>query len=196
MNIGIDIDDTISETFETLLPYSQKYTIEDLNKKSNIYIRDDCSNHFYIVYMNGWNEKETTEFWNKYYGKILREVNIKKFASEVINKLKQEGHKIYLITARWDMPNDNIQKITKQWLKGNNVEYDELIINASDKLQLVKEKNIDIFIDDSFNNCKNIAENSNAKVYMMTSRVNGSFNHEKIKRVYSWPHVYSLIGNE
>ena len=29
MNIGIDIDDTISETFETLLPYAQKYTIED-----------------------------------------------------------------------------------------------------------------------------------------------------------------------
>ena len=27
MNIGIDIDDTISETFEILLPYSQKYTI-------------------------------------------------------------------------------------------------------------------------------------------------------------------------
>ena len=37
MNIGIDIDDTISETFETLLPYSQKYTIEDLKKKIQIY---------------------------------------------------------------------------------------------------------------------------------------------------------------
>ena len=72
-------------------------------------------------------------------------------------------------------------------------EYDELIINASDKLQLIKEKNIDIFIDDSFTNCKSIAENSNAKVYIMTSRVNGNFNHEKITRVYSWPEVYSLI---
>lgn len=196
MKIGIDIDDTISETFETLLPYSQKYTIEDLKKESKIYIKDEYANHFYIVYMNGWNEKEATDFWSKYYGEILKKVNIKKFASEVINKLKLEGHKIYLITARWDIPNDNIQEITKQWLIENNVEYDELIINASDKLKLIKEKNIDIFIDDSFNNCKSIAENSNAKVYMMTSRVNGSFEDENIKRVYSWPEVYDLINRE
>lgn len=196
MNIGIDIDDTISETFETLLPYAQKYTIEDLKKESKIYIKDEYANHFYIVYMNGWNEQEAMNFWNRYYAEILREVNIKKFASEVINKLKQEGHKIYLITARWDMPKDNVKDITKQWLIENNIEYDELIINASDKLKLVEEKNIDIFIDDSFNNCKNIVENSNTKAYMMTSRVNGSFSHEKIKRVYSWPEVYSLIKNE
>ena len=51
MNIGIDIDDTISETFETLLPYSQKYTIEDLKKKSNIDLKGDLSNHLYIVYV-------------------------------------------------------------------------------------------------------------------------------------------------
>lgn len=193
MNIGIDIDDTISETFEALLPYAQKYTIEDLKRKSKININQDFLDHFYIVHMNGWNEKEASEFWNKYYGEILREVNIKKFASEVINKLKQEGHKIYLITARWEMPNDNIQEITKQWLKENNVEYDELIINASDKLQLVKEKKIDIFIDDSFNNCKNIAENTSTKVYIMNSKVNENLNHEKLSRVYSWPEVYSLI---
>lgn len=196
MNIGIDIDDTISETFETLLPYAQKYTIEDLKRKSEIDMNQDFLDHFYIVNMNGWNKKEATEFWNKYYGKILKQVNIKKFAAKVINELKQEGHKIYLITARWDMPNDNIQEITKQWLKENNVGYDELIINASDKLQLVKEKNIDIFIDDSFNNCKNIAENSNIKVYMMTSRVNGKFHCEKIKRVYSWTEMYNLIKTD
>ena len=41
MNIGIDIDDTISETFETLLPYAQKYTIEALKKESKIYIKDE-----------------------------------------------------------------------------------------------------------------------------------------------------------
>lgn len=195
MNIGIDIDDTISETFETLLPYSQKYTIEDLKRESKVELDSNLSNHFYIVYMNGWNEKEATDFWSKYYGEILRQLNIKKFASEVINKLKKQGHKIYLITARWDMPNDNIKEITEKWLEENQVEYDELIINASDKLKLVQEKNIDIFIDDSFNNCQTIANNSNAKVYMMTSRVNGSLEDKKVKRVFSWPEIGDLINN-
>jgi len=196
MNIGIDIDDTISETFETLLPYSQKYTIEDLKRKSEIDLRGDLSNHFYIVYVNGWNEQEAKEFWEKYYAEILRQVNIKKFASEVINKLKQEGHKIYLITARWDMRADNVKEITKQWLKENNVVYDELIINASDKLSIAKEKNIDIFIDDSFNNCKSIKDGTNAKVYLMNTKMNENLNDENIKRVYSWPEVYSLISQK
>lgn len=193
MNIGIDIDDTISETFETMLPYAQKYTLEELKREPKINMNQDFLDHFYIVKMNGWQEQEAINFWSKYYGEIIQKVNIKKFASEVINKLKQEGHKIYLITARWNMPNDNIQGITKQWLTENNIEYDELIINASDKLKVVKEKNINLFIDDSFTNCKSIAENSSAKVYMMTSKINGNLEHEKIKRVYSWTEVYSLI---
>lgn len=194
MNIGIDIDDTISETFEALLPYSQKYTIEDLKRESQVQLDSNCSNHFYIVYMNGWNEREAIKFWEKYYADILRNLNIKKFAAETINRLRKQGHKIYLITARWDMKKDNVEEITKQWLKDNNVEYDGLFLNASDKLVLAKENNIDIFIDDSFKNCKLIADNTDAKVYIMTSRVNGSFNDEKIKRVFSWPEIYDLIS--
>lgn len=196
MNIGIDIDDTISETFETLLPYSQKYTVEDLKRKSKIQMDNNSSNHFYIVYMNGWSEQEAVNFWDKYYGEILRNLNIKAFARDVIKKLKEEGHKIYLITARWDMPNDNIEEITKKWLSDKDVEYDELIINASDKLQIAKEKKIDIFIDDSFKNCKDIANNTDAKVYIMNSSVNGKLEDEKIRRVFSWPEIYDLINRE
>ena len=196
MNIGIDIDDTISETFETLLPYSQKYTIEDLKKESKIDFRADLSNHFYIVYMNNWTENEAINFWNKYYAEILKKVNIKTFAADVINKLREQGHNIYLITARWDMPGDNVKEITRKWLEEKEVKYDELIINASDKAKLVEENKIDIFIDDSFNNCKSIAENTNSKVYMMTSRVNGNLNDDKVKRVFSWPEIYDLIKKE
>ena len=32
MNIGIDIDDTISNTFETFLPYMKKFVEKDLNR--------------------------------------------------------------------------------------------------------------------------------------------------------------------
>ena len=91
---------------------------------------------------------------------------------------------------------DNIREITTKWLEENNVEYDEIFLNAEDKLKLVKENNIDIFIDDSFTNCKKIAHNSNAKVYIMNSKVNESLDDEKIERVFSWPEIYHLIGKE
>ena len=32
MRIGIDIDDTISNTYDILFNYAQKYTIEDIKK--------------------------------------------------------------------------------------------------------------------------------------------------------------------
>lgn len=195
MNIGIDIDDTISETFETLLPYSQKYTIEDLKRKSQIDFNITCLNHFYIENLNKWNKKESTEFWEKYYAEILKKVNIKKFATEVINKLKHEGHKIYLITARWDMPSEDIKQITIEWLKEKELVYDELIINASDKVKIAKDKKIELFIDDSFGNCKELAS-SDIKVYMMNSKINEKLEDSKIKRVFSWPEIYDLINRE
>ena len=196
MNIGIDIDDTISDTFEALLAYSQKYTIEDLKRESNIDINKDYLNHLYIESASGWNDLETKNFWEKYYEDILKAVNIKNFASKVINNKRKNGDKIFLITARWDMPNFDTKKLTEDWLQENNVQYDKLFMNASDKVQLVKENNIDLFIDDSFNNCKQISENTNAKVYMMTSLVNKNLGDKKIKRVFSWPEIDNLISKE
>lgn len=196
MNIGIDIDDTISDTFEALLAYSQKYTIEDLKRESNIDINKDYLNHLYIESASGWNDLETKNFWEKYYEDILKAVNIKNFASKVINNKRKNGDKIFLITARWDMPNFDTKKLTENWLLENNVQYDKLFMNASDKVQLVKENNIVLFIDDSFNNCKQISENTNAKVYMMTSLVNKNLGDEKIKRVFSWPEIDNLISKE
>ena len=196
MNIGIDIDDTISETFETLLAYSQKYTIEDLKRESNINMNGDFTNNLYIEDANGWNELEGQKFWDKYYGDILKGVNIKKFASDVIRNFKKKGHNIYLITARWDIPNISTKQITENWLIKNNIMYDKLFMNASDKLQLVKENNIDLFIDDSYKNCKKVSENANTKVYMMTSMVNKDLEDKTIKRVFSWPEIDNLINKE
>ena len=70
MNIGIDIDDTISETFETLLPYAQKYTIEELKRKPTIHMHHNFLNHLYIVKMMEWKEEEAKGFWIQYYGEI------------------------------------------------------------------------------------------------------------------------------
>ena len=192
MNIGIDIDDTISETYATLLEYAQKYTIEEL-KRSPIIKSFNTEDHLYIENMHNWNENETARFWKKYYEEIIKKVNIKTFAANIIKELKESGDKIFLITARWNLKDNNIEQITKDWLKENNVKYDKLIINAKEKLKFVKENNIEIFIDESCRNCKDIEYNSNAKVFIMDTRVNQNLEDEKITRVYSWPHLYKEI---
>ena len=191
MNIGIDIDDTISNTYDILFNYAQKYTIVDKNRQLK-HVNRNATTHMYATTFHNWSSEEETEFFNKYYGNILKEVKPKMFSAEIINKLKSEGHKIYLITARFKVETADVKGLTLKWLKENNIKYDELIMNIEDKLKMAKEKKIDIFVDDSIKNCEAIA-NGNIKTFMMDSIVNINYQNEKVKRVYSWPHLYQEI---
>ena len=102
MNIGIDIDDTISNTYEYLFPYAQQYTINELKKEIKN-VNRNALDHMYTTTFHNWNKEEEKEFFRKYYKEILNKVQPKEYAVEVINKLKKQGHKIYLITARFKM---------------------------------------------------------------------------------------------
>lgn len=193
MIIGIDIDDTISDTYGSIFPYAQKYTIEDLEKE--IENNDRFStNHMYVEAFHKWNEEETREFWDKYYEASLLTVKPKLFAVETIQKLKEQGHKIILITARFPSNKFDVKELTLKWLKDNHIYYDELIINAQDKVEVAKNKGIDLFVDDSIYNCEKMIK-AQIKTYMMDSIINLNYENKEIKRIYTWPHLYQEINN-
>jgi len=191
MNIGIDIDDTISNTYEYLFPYAQKYTIQELGKEIKNVNRNAIT-HMYTTTFHNWNEEEERNFFKKYYEKILKEVQPRKYAAEVIKQWKKQGHKIYLITARFRFDTFNVEEETKKWLEENGIVYDELIINAEDKVKVAQNKKINVFIDDSIKNCRDMAE-SGIRTFIMDTIINFKFEDEKITRVYSWPHLYQQI---
>ncbi len=192
MIIGIDIDDVISDTYEKLFNYAQRYTIEELKKPGKI-SNENSKTHKYVKSMHGWNDEEEMKFWDEYYEKIMKEVSPKTFAAETIKKLS-EDNKIILITARWENSRENIANITKQWLKENNIVYDELVLDSQDKGEIAKRYNIDLFIDDSFKNCKDVSSKG-ITTFIMDTRFNKAYEDEKIKRVYSWPHIYQEYQN-
>ncbi len=193
MNIGIDIDDTISDTYNTIIPYAQKYTIEDLKRSGDINNRYGTITHKYIQFMHGWNKEEDLGFWDKYYEEMISSVKVKPFAKEIIEKLHKDN-KIIIITARWEKENKTIQPITLKWLKDNEIPYDKIIFDSHEKLETAKENKIDLFIDDSFKNCKDVSEGG-IKTFIMDAMLNRAYNDEKITRVYSWPHIYQEYEN-
>lgn len=192
MNIGIDIDDTISDTYDVMFNYAQKYTIEDLNRSGKINNNEKLYTHMYCTKLHNWNEIEEYNFIDKYYEKIVKEVKSKKYSAEVIKKLKEEGNNIFIITARFNSSKFDIELETKKWLEDNGIIYDELYLNAGDKVNIVKENDIDIFVDDSFKNCKAIAE-LGIKTYIFDTRINKDLNDCNTDRVYSWLHLYQEI---
>ncbi len=194
MIIGIDIDDTITDTYEVLVNYSQEYMINVL-KKEPIMKHGSCDEAYYTRYLYGWNNNEDIEFLKEYYEIVMKEVKPKTLAVEYLQKLHNEGHKIVLITARWKAKEFDIREITKRWIEEHNIPYDKLIVNAENKLVAAKQENIDVFVDDTFKNCKMISDNC-IKTYLMDSRTNRGFEDEKITRVYSWPHLYMKLNDK
>lgn len=190
MRIGIDIDDTISDTYEVIFAYAQKYTINELGRTGQIQ-SDVATHHLYAKSMHGWNDEEEENFWDKYYEKI-KEVKPFTLAVETIKQLKEDGHEIVLITARWPAKNFDVQAVTLEWLKANHIVYDDIVLNAEKKAKVALEQKLDLFIDDSFKNCTEVA-NVGVKTYIMDTRTNKGLNAENITRVYSWPDIYDRI---
>lgn len=191
MNIGIDIDDTITDTYGCIFPYAQKFTTEELGKNIEDVDRN-FTTHMYFSDFHNWTKDEEKSFLDKYYETIITKVQPKLFAVETINKLKEEGHKIFLITARFPSDKFDIKELTLRWLKENNINYDELIVNVEDKVKTAKDKHIDLFVDDSIRNCENMAK-AEIKTYIMDTIINLNDKNNKVKRVYSWPHLYQEI---
>lgn len=191
MNIGIDIDDTISDSYAVIFPYAEKYTIEEL--KRNIEpTGKKIKTHSYSKEFHNWSEEERKDFWFKYYQEIMEKIRPKTFAPQMIEELYREGNKIYLITARFSSTQFDIEELTKKWLKDYGIVYDEIRIDAQNKVKIAKEKKLDIFIDDSYEHCKGMVE-AGIKTFMMDSIFNRELGEEGYKRVYSWPHLYQEI---
>lgn len=184
MNIGIDIDDTITETSELLMPYVAEYFSIDIDylKKNNI-----CYNNLPKEYK----EKEK-EFGKSTFGRVLLDVRLKENAKEIIDKLKEDGHKIVIITARDETIYDAPFEFTKKQLKKLRIEYDKLFCTF-DKKQICIDENIDFFIDDSVENLNNV-EDTVGQVLLFNSKTNMRENNHFI-RVNSWKEIYNYISD-
>ena len=88
-----------------------------------------------------------------------------------------------------------MMKITKNWLEKYQIHYDQLFIGYKDKRQLVTENEIEIFIDDNYQTCKQISE-LNVRTLIMNSRLNKDIQDNKLERVFSWKEIEEKIIKE
>ena len=189
MNIGIDIDGVLTNYEKEQIDYGIKLCVDEgwpINIDLSKYHEKDVFN---------WNQEQANKFWNKYIIKYFQQTPVKTFAPEVIEKLKQEGHKIYLITARDDygIPKEYYgkeQEITKQWLEKNNIKYDKIIFET-EKLEPCKQNQIDVMIEDSPENIRDLSKQ--IKVIKFDCQYNKDVKNENVITAYSWYHIYRII---
>ena len=191
MKIGIDIDNVISNFNEQLLEEYKKHDKElrntgIINEKAE-YIRKN---------MFDWTDDEEKEFYNSNIEKIVKNLKVIDGAKEYIEKLKNDGHKIYIITGRDNGEYTDPYNMTKEWLEKSGIYYDKLILtNAyknqeNGKTKKCLENDIDIMIDDSVHICQDCIENSITTLLMDTP-----YNKNvDIQRVYNWKEIYDFVN--
>lgn len=140
MRIGIDLDDTICRTTEMvnkkLDEYSKNKKLNPLDIMNDEYLKD--------------------EFFEEKVEEIYREVEIKRNVYHVLKRLRSRGNSIYVITARRNTSFYNVVDIIEEWLYNNNIVVDGIFVDAygEGKVQVCKDNNIDLMIDDDPYNYK------------------------------------------
>lgn len=191
MNIGIDIDGVLTNDDDYILDFTSKYCYEhDLKGFDNA--------NLYEYRKLNWDENTINNYRKEFFLNYIKNEPARKFASEVIKKLRDEGNKIFIISARYKtaengkINNENIRECTLDWLIKNNIEYDEIIFTKPPKTNEILENKIDIMIEDSPTTINELVKV--VKVLYYDTRYNRSIEHEHITRVYSWYDIYMKIN--
>lgn len=138
MRIGIDIDETLTDT---------EISINEIIKRNNI--------DFNKKYNDIWTKEEVDFIFGNFYDEIIIGAKIKEGAKETLSKLKKDGHELFILTARNNDYSNNTQKLTYNFIEENKLDIKEVYFNQIKKSDLAKKLKIDLMIDDN----KKIFEN-------------------------------------
>ncbi len=182
MHIGIDIDDTITNSWECLIPhYSKKFNIsEEVLHKSKPYY--NAVSHLISL-------DEYYQIMLPIYDEVIPNVSLKPDVKEVIDKLYDLGYHITFITARGKDHTD-AYKDSKDYLDKYHIRYDKIITNVHDKALVCQNENIDIFIDDSVRNCLAV---SNAGIETLLFETYYNKDCQEVRHIKNWNEVYEYL---
>lgn len=190
MNIGIDIDNVLSNFNEELL---KEFMEHDKELRNSGIINKDV----YITRgMFDWSKDEFDDFYYKNIKRIAQNLKVIDGAPENIKKLREKGYKIYIISGRDNGEYSNPYKMTKDWLEKYDIQYDKLILtdvfDSAEKARVCLENNISIMVDDS-SRIQLEVDKTRVTALLMDTPYNRQT--DSLKRVHNWKEIYDFIIN-
>ncbi|HEX3010560.1 MAG TPA: hypothetical protein VHQ70_00800 [Syntrophomonadaceae bacterium] len=190
MNIGIDIDNTITRTSEMIMKYANIY-----GKENNLPTELDLTKYFLEDSLK-WSQENIDRFLDNCLIDAYKRVDPKENAAEVIRELHKTNY-ITLVTSR----NQQFQSLTEttlNWLNDNKIEYDKLIMNNTEnmhhfsKLSVCMENNVEVMIEDHHDLAYELSER--IPVLMFDYPYNAHMVADNIIRITNWRQVPTIIA--
>jgi hypothetical protein len=180
MKIGIDIDDTLTNTVELQKSYWQEYVKNHPNKDYNEEIPKN---------INTFGYKYIEDYWDLYREPLFYP-SFKENASLVTNKLDNDGYELCVITSRPDYKYKDLHKRLEEWFKQNNIPIKTIYTNIKNKGHYCKKKNIDLLIDND------IAQINEANKYKVKAIMFNNLDEYKGLKTTDWLELYEIIKKE
>lgn len=186
MRIGIDIDNTITNTLPILKEYCRKYN--DTVVKRNLKMHEDGVASYNLY---DWTPEENQDFCNKYLEEVVLQAEVKKDAKEIIQELKEAGHDIYIISSRAVPEFKTPYETTEKFLKEKGIVYDKLLVGKIEKKSSCIENDIEVLIDDEPQHIMQMSEF--IPVLVFDGIYNRQCGGDNIIRVYDWIDIAQTI---
>ena len=183
MNIAVDIDDTLTDSFDYFMPFAAEFFKTDISVLN-------AKNISYSNLPDEW-KKDEIAFCKRYYDRYTADTPFKKDAAKGIKRLKDLGHKIIIITGRTTDFYTDPYKTTRKELENGGIIYDKLICTL-DKAKACREEKISVLVDDLAANCS-AAKNAGVFPVLFVSRANKNERCDFCK-AESWEDVVKIIS--
>lgn len=194
MNIGLDIDGCLMD-FTNLAWNGMSLFLERHNENYNPV---DFPSYSYKEQFNISKELEDS-FWLEEESRYMYlDLPPRPYTIEVLDYLKNNGHKLYIITARNNTyANKDLIERTYVWLNKYNIKVDGVYFNTGDKVDTINNLKIDFMLEDSPSNIIKISKKTNCKVFCFDTFCNREIQDDlNIIRVYSMLDFKEKIDRE
>lgn len=187
MKIGIDVDGVVLDYEKGWLASVEIFDIEKSAGKGKVYLNQYIAQNKY-----DWTNEEKEQCVMENFARISRESSIMGGAKYVLNKLKEMGHELIIISARGTEADEMIDIVTEKFTK-ENIKFDKYYWKEKNKLKVCQDEKIDIMIDDRPETCQKIAENKIRTLYFRGIRGWDLQENEYLTEVNNWGEVYRYI---
>ena len=144
------------------------------------------------VYDYDWTDEERMNFINKYFLKLSKETPLIPGAKDVIDMLQKEGNELIIISARGGMI-EEMKDVAIEKFNEEGISFNKYYWKQDDKLEVAKNENIDVMIDDSYDVCKKSSSNGIKTIYFRDKEMKVLEQNENLKEVSNWGEIYRYI---
>lgn len=179
MRIGVDIDGVISDSYTVWLQELNQYY------GKNITVLEDYEMH--LVFDVPWDDMNN--FFVQNVQKLFSIPKPMKGAKEGIETLLAEGHEVIYVTAR--TPDE--EEYTFDWMSKHGIPHEQILFSGlKSKVDLVKQWQLEIFIEDYMKNAEVIAE-LGLPVLLLNASYNQGELPQGVMRCADWSEILKDI---